>query len=351
MGEAKSLEDLMRIRSHNRVLLDSFNGALGTALGLKKRTGEDGPTQTPSVIVFVPMKINPKWLPQGQQLPKKLEGPGDLWCELDVVEGGKAEQEKEVSESTSELAERLRGWDERIWSGSQIAHWIDPAKGTYSVGTLGAFARDRSTNQLGLLTNQHVGLSPGQKLYHPVPWGTHFATTERAIVLAADQTWYGPFVDDPNAWVRVDCAFAQLVQGFDTTDINPEMMGVGSLGETKEISLSDMSIIGQKVIRVGRTTGKRKGTVVAFGYEYVDAPNESRYTDLLIVGEKKKPFSTHGDSGSLIVTDDDNLNPIGLLWGGWQEKLRTGHAQENWTYGIALSRVLDSLDIDLVTAL
>ncbi len=47
------------------------------------------------------------------------------------------------------------------------------------------------------------------------------------------------------------------------------------------------------------------------------------------------PFSTHGDSGSLIVTRDDN-KAIGLLWGCWQEKLRSGFAQENWTYGIAL---------------
>jgi len=54
---------------------------------------------------------------------------------------------------------------------------------------------------------------------------------------------------------------------------------------------------------------------------------------LLIVGDNNIPFSTHGDSGSLIVTDDFEHNPIGLLWGGWQEKLRTGHAQEKWTYG------------------
>lgn len=65
------------------------------------------------------------------------------------------------------------------------------------------------------------------------------------------------------------------------------------------------------------------------------------------MGEDGVPFSTHGDSGSLIVTDDAGHNPIGLLWGGWQEKLRTGYAQENWTWGIALTRVLDALDIEL----
>jgi hypothetical protein len=60
------------------------------------------------------------------------------------------------------------------------------------------------------------------------------------------------------------------------------------------------------------------------------------------------PFSTHSDSGSLIVTDNYEHNPIGLLWSDWKKKSRTGFAQEKWTYGIALSRVLNALNIDLV---
>jgi hypothetical protein len=112
-------------------------------------------------------------------------------------------------------------------------------------------------------------------------------------------------------------------------ELNTDLIGIGSLNGLESISLQDMSIIGKKVQRVGRTTGLRYGTVVAFGYEFIDDNEVTVYTDLLIVGDDK-PFSTHGDSGSLIVTRDDN-KAIGLLWGGWQEKLRTGHAQENWT--------------------
>ena len=350
MPEAQSLGDLMRIRAHNRDFLDSINGKLGTALGFKKRTGE-AVSDEPAIIVFVPRKINPKWIPGSQLIPESLNGPDGLLCPLDVVEGGKAETEKEVAPAVDELAERLRGWDDQVWSGSQIAHWVDSQAGSYSVGTLGAFARKRSDDTLGFLTNQHVGIQPGQKLYHPVPWGTHLGTTERVIEYTADENWYGSFVDEPATFVRVDCAFARTVSNFDLADINPEMMGVGELGPVKEISLDHMSIIGQKVLRVGRTTGLRQGNVVAFGYEWVDESDVTAYTDLLIIGENNIPFSTHGDSGSLIVTNDEHLNPIGLLWGGWQEKLRTGRAQENWTYGIDLSRVLDALEIDLVSSL
>ncbi len=42
--------------------------------------------------------------------------------------------------------------------------------------------------------------------------------------------------------------------------------------------------------------------VVAFGYEFIDDNEVTVYIDLLIAGDEGKPFSTHGDSGSLIVT-------------------------------------------------
>jgi len=110
-----------------------------------------------------------------------------------------------------------------------------------------------------------------------------------------------------------------------------------------------MDIIGQKVLRVGKTTGKRAGTITAFGYEWDDDSKQTYYTDLLMTGNNNTVFSTHGDSGSLIITDDEKHNPIGLLWGGWEEKLRTGYGQENWTYGIILERVLNLLQVDLLT--
>ena len=46
------------------------------------------------IIVFVPLKINPKWIPDSEMIPKKFEGPGNLWCLVDVVEGGKARREE-----------------------------------------------------------------------------------------------------------------------------------------------------------------------------------------------------------------------------------------------------------------
>lgn len=348
MPRAKSLRDLMLIRAQNRDYLESINSNLGTALGFKKRSGQPL-SKEPAIIVFVPQKINPKWLPKSDQILDKLEGPDGLWCALDVVEGGKAKEETPVPEASAELVEKLRGWDDRIWAGSQVSHWVNEEKGEYSIGTIGGFAKDRKEGALGLLTNQHVGIEPGQNLNHPVPWGTHLATTDRAIEWVEEGDWYEAGVSEPSTYVRADCAFARIAPGFDQSSLNPEMMGVGQVGKVKPISLDDMSIIGQRVLRVGRTTGLRYGTIIAFSYEFIDEKDETGYTDLLIVGDYGIPFSTHGDSGSLIILNNEELNPVGLLWGGWDEKLRTGYAQEKWTWGISLERVLDALDIELIT--
>jgi hypothetical protein len=344
MAQAQSLKDLMKIRQHFRSFFDSINGNLGTALGFKKTTGQPI-SEKPAIIVFVPMKINPKWIPGAQVIPKKLETPDGLWCPVDVVEGSKAEVEKDVPQAEGELLEKLRGWDDKIWGGSQISHWVNQQQGSYSLGTLGAFAKRGNVN--GFLTNQHVGIEPGKKIFHPVPWGTHSGTTEEVIEYAEDQNWYGSFSDEPHTYVRVDCAFVRLEDAV-SGDLNTELMALGKINGLENISLDDMSVIGKKVKRVGRTTGVREGTIWGFGYEYSDDNEFTLYTDLLIIGDDGIPFSTHGDSGSLIVTAEDNRG-IGLLWGGWQEKLRTGYAQENWTYGIALDRVLTALNIELIT--
>ena len=101
MPEARSLRDLMRIRAHNRDFLDSINGTLGTALGYKKRTGEPV-SDEPAIVVFVPMKINPKWIPASQLIPPSLHGPDGLSCALDVVEGSSAKEESPVARGESE---------------------------------------------------------------------------------------------------------------------------------------------------------------------------------------------------------------------------------------------------------
>ena len=75
---------------------------------------------------------------------------------------------------------------------------------------------------------------------------------------------------------------------------------------------------GVAVRKVGRTTGETKGRVTAFELDNVvvgyDIGNIRFDDQVEIEGAGKGPFSAGGDSGSLIV-DDDNLG-VALLFAG-----------------------------------
>ena len=162
-----------------------------------------------------------------------------------------------------------------------------------------------------------------------------------------DEDWYGGVVDESESYVRCDCGFVAADDGL-ARHVRPEQHIIGRTGDLLRIDSDTMDIIGQRVISIGRTRGLQRGTIVAFAYEFED-DFYSIYTDLLIIGEDGKAFSWKGDSGKVIITDDDEHRPVALLWGGWQERLRSGREQENWTYAIDLGKVLDMLDLELLT--
>ena len=377
MPEASSLRDLLRIREANREAIEAINGNLGSALGRKKATHPGPEDGKPAVLVFVPRKIKPKWIPAGQEIPKVFHGPEGLTCPVDVVEGGKFEDTilRAVDPETEEdrfvywsdlrgatalsaaklnLREGLRGWSDRVTPGSQIAGYA--LEGYGYLGTLGCFARDRTTGQLGFITNQHVGDHEGNVLFFPLPGGRRAGIVQRMHEFVLDQKRFAGLVDEPNALFRIDCAFVALHEELPQEDIDPNVpilrdggeVALGRLGSPAPLNLESMEPIGQRVVGVGRTRSFQRGTIVAFAYEYWDEHGDSRYTDYLIVGEEGEEFSDHGDSGKLIMTDDADLRPIALLWGGWQERLRRGREQENWTYAIDINFVLGKLGVDIV---
>ena len=77
-------------------------------------------------------------------------------------------------------------------------------------------------------------------------------------------------------------------------------------------------MIGLKVQKHGRTTGLTKGTVAAInttvnvGYSI----GTVCFTGQIVVDGSKGGFIKSGDSGSGLVTDDGNADPVGLLFAG-----------------------------------
>ena len=376
MPEAQSIKDLLQIRYANRHRIEAVNGNLGSALGLKRSADPAHPDNgKPAILVFVPQKIAPKWLNPTQRLPDRMSGPDGLECPVDVVEGSKLfdfpllflddtgnprivnwtelASAPPLSAPKLALREALRGWSERISPGAQIA----ARDGTSAwFGTLGCFARERTTGRLGLVTNQHVANKAGQVLFFASTSARRLARVTKTFETVTDQARFGGLIDESNAVYRVDCAFAPLDSDIAQDDVDPRIPRLDDagaivpteMGKPVPLDLDTMGPIGQRVIGIGRTRSFQRGTIVGFGYEFVDEAGESRYTDYLIVGDDPDQFSAPGDSGKLILTDETVPRPVALLWGGWMERLSNYREQQDWTYAIDINVITDLLGVDLV---
>ncbi|KAJ8642005.1 hypothetical protein MRB53_018699 [Persea americana] len=356
--QATTLLELMTIRAFHSKILRRYS--LGTAIGFRIRQGVL--TDIPAILVFVTRKVHRQWLSRIQCLPSQLEGPGSVWCDVDVVEfsyfGAPAPTPKE--QLYSELVDGLRGSDPSIGSGSQVA-----SQETY--GTLGAIVKSRTgSRQVGFLTNRHVAVDldyPNQKMFHPLPPnlgpGVYLGAVERATSFITDDLWYGIFAGtNPETFVRADGAFIPFADDFDISNVTTLVKGVGEIGAVKVIDLQSPinSLIGRQVMKVGRSSGLTTGTIMAYALEYNDEKGICFFTDFLVVGENQQTFDLEGDSGSLILLTgqgSEKPRPIGIIWGGTANrgrlKLKSGQGPENWTSGVDLGRLLDLLELDLIT--
>ncbi|KAL8507423.1 hypothetical protein ACS0TY_018103 [Phlomoides rotata] len=292
-----------------------------------------------------------------------MQGPGGVWCEVDVVEfsynGAPAATPKE--QFYTELVDGFGGSDPCIGSGSQVA-----SQDTY--GTLGAIVRSRTGNrQIGFLTNRHVAVDleyPSQKMFHPLPPclgpGVYLGAVERATSFISDDRWYGTFAGtNPETFVRADGAFIPFAEDFNMANITTLVKGVGEIGDVNIIDLQSRvnSLVGRQVVKVGRSSGLTTGTIMAYSLEYNDEKGICFFTDFLVVGENQQTFDLEGDSGSLILLtgeNDEKPRPVGIIWGGTANrgrlKLKVGQSPETWTSGVDLGRLLDLLDLDLITS-
>ncbi|CAI9756753.1 unnamed protein product [Fraxinus pennsylvanica] len=354
---ANTLLELMTIRAFHSKILRCYS--LGTAIGFRIRRGVL--TNIPAILVFVSRKVHKQWLSPIQCLPTALEGPGGVWCDVDVVEfsyfGAPEPAPKE--QLYTEIVDDLSGSDLCLGSGSQVAN-------QENYGTLGAIVRSQTGNrQVGFLTNRHVAVDldyPNQKMFHPLPPtlgpGVYLGAVERATSFIRDDLWYGIFAGiNPETFVRADGAFIPFTDDFDMTAVTTSVKGIGEIGNVKKIDLQSPidSLIGKQVMKVGRSSGLTTGTVLAYALEYNDEKGICFLTDFLVVGENQQTFDLEGDSGSLIVLKGfgEKPRPIGIIWGGTANrgrlKLKVGQPPENWTSGVDLGRLLNFLELDLIT--
>lgn len=162
-------------------------------------------------------------------------------------------------------------------------------------------------------------------------------------------------------FVRADGAFVPFADDFDLSYVSTSVKGIGEIGNVNILDLQSPinSLIGRQVVKVGRSSGLTTGTIMAYALEYNDEKGICFFTDFLVVGENQQTFDLEGDSGSLILLtgrqEGEKPRPVGIIWGGTANrgrlKLRVGQPPENWTSGVDLGRLLDLLELDLITTM
>ena len=244
--------------------------------------------------------------------------------EVDVRVVGKVLAQKARAQSAWNLARHRP-----LELGSSIGH------ARVTAGTLGAFALGVRGPGTFLLSNNHVladedrakkgdaVLQPGRADGGRAPADV-VASYERAVRLKRTGN-------------KVDAAIARLADGV---EIGPlRLRGAGTLLAPRVDALAP----GDRVLKLGRTTGLTRGVVSAIEVDRVIVgydQGEKRFDDQIeLTGLANTPFSRGGDSGSLIV--DAGRHPAALLFAG---------NDADTTYANPLAAVLAALKITLVGA-
>jgi hypothetical protein len=206
-------------------------------------------------------------------------------------------------------------------------------------GTLGCRLKPRNGDpSVYALSNNHVfanlnNYSPGKPIMQPSPG----EDTVLCACIKDDQigTLYKfktiDFTGQPNL---IDAAIMLTSDKLVDNSTPP-----GGYGKPRTTIVQN-PVLGMRVQKYGRTTGHTNGQIVALNQvlTIADAQGTAVFINTIeIVGDDGSIFSNHGDSGSLIVTDD--RFPVALLFAGAEDASSTS--------GIPIKAVLDYFEMDI----
>lgn len=376
-----------------------FEGVAGVGFGQKQTS--DQYKDDIVIVVFVQEKKPLDQVPPEQQIPDSFEGYG-----TDV---------RVVRRASFDVCDNSTEYD-MIQGGIQISTRADPQSGLFGKGTLGCIVKKRQDNSrenVYLLTNKHVLFEHGSRaddyIYHPFPptpdekkFGKPGPSTALGPILDTAQlgnkTYTPPPGTPPPAPLPpgtppppgpptsgsyfVDCAIARInidskcfnstctkddityleqILDLQLTDANTNQK-VNTIKDVRSV-INDTTIIGQKVYKVGRTSGKTVGIVRlvnsatetppdpsipngpkinAVGTIEIDFDTDSTPNGLNCKGHAR--FAEPGDSGSLVL--DEQGRAIGLHSLG----PNPGDVGPISSHACHIIPVLDALNICIPTA-
>ncbi|CUH94258.1 hypothetical protein P22_0324 [Propionispora sp. 2/2-37] len=302
---------------------------VGVGYGKKTIRGKD--TNRKAVVVLVKEKIEKKKLERSSYIPKNLAG-----LPTDVIEVG----DIRLLNNRIEIMRPAK-------PGISIGHY------KVSAGTFGAVVYDKKTSEPLILSNNHVlanltngddgRAQTGDAITQPGLYDSENGNLEELTIgylekfIPLHLEWIAPqckiaqFFEriinkiintvKPQYQIRVlrESEKANLVDCAVAKPIRPELIQPAVL-DIGEIKGSQAPSVGMKIKKSGRSSGLTHSMIIATDVTIrinINNRETGLFTDQVLAG----PMSLPGDSGSLIVTDDNNGDNygVGLLFAGSEQ--------------------------------
>ncbi len=310
-------EEIKMVKERHEASMMAKKNVVGLGIGYKQTKGVK--TDRLALVVMVSKKVAAEVLREGDVIPAEIEG-----VTTDVIEVGEIVA----------LQARTDRWRPAP-GGVSIGHF------KITAGTLGALVRDAETDEILILSNNHVmansnGAVQGDPILQPGPAdGGTVAADAIANLLrfvpiqfesepsqspcpfsqaaAGMANFFAKLVGSRHRLLPVVIQQANQVDGALARPVSPDVVGsdileIGSVTGDREPEL------GMGVKKSGRTTGLTTGTV-----QLLDASVQVGYgggrTALFTNQILTTNMSQGGDSGSLLVDAEGN-KAVGLLFAG-----------------------------------
>jgi hypothetical protein len=307
----------MAVQNRHTPRLMALPDVLGTATGLTD-------TGLPAILVFAHKKVAPGVIPEDLDgVPVVVKVTGKIMAMPRKGGGG-----------VNPKSRFPRPVPIGVSTGNE---------GECSAGTIGARVKDASGSVYALSAN-HVYALENQAPITPIPsnilqpglYDTKCIFNPNNIIgtlYAFKEIDFTGDFENPNT-IDAAIALSSTVNLGNSTPTN----GYGTPASDPVDPVTELEI-DMPVQKYGRTTSLTKGMVIGINsFAYVSySSGIALFVNQIMV--KGKSFIKAGDSGSLLVTNDSNANPVGLLFAG------TGSGM--YAFANPIQAVLDEFDVTI----
>lgn len=291
-----NLEAIRRVKQRYEDEWIKFDNVYAIGIGYKRVDGKK--TDKMGIVVYTTDKKILADIPEEQRIPQSIDE-----IPVDVIEG---EMPVFYAETTEQQPDT--NMYRPMAGGIQICHLHERTSHYYvvTIGTLGMFVKSKDDPEnLYALTNWHVLEKEKVDIFQP-----DYAGSEVTKMLIASES-RGAYFES------ADAGIAKVIMPLENVCPNV-ILEIGKIAGIYE----EEPALGQLVKKRGRTTFVTHGKVVAVDATVSNGTNIFKH-QVMVEGtdEQGKKISRSGDSGSIVLTYDEEIEEknnkvMGLLWGG-----------------------------------